>query len=470
MASTRRSRREIVREVLTRQVDPAPVVFFRVLFGILMVVEVIRYWAHGRIARYYIEPTFFFSFVEWIRPVGVGMYPVFLLMGVAALFLAIGYHYRAASVLYFLLYTYTFLLDKAQYNNHYYLVCLLAFLFAVTDADRGFSIDAVRRRLPSVVPAWQVYLFRLQVCVVFFYAGVAKINSDWLSGEPVRAWLAARSDYFLIGPLLLQEWVVFLYAYTGLFFDLGIGFALLWSRTRGAAFVLLLGFNLLNKWFYDIGIFPYLAMATFVLFMDGTRIRGLFGRWVRTRAVGGAVVRDLLGERVGTGANLRKPKPWTELLSRLGRVGIGARAVLISGFVVVQLLAPLRHFAIPGNVAWTEEGHLFSWRMKLRDKRSDEMVFHTRDPQNGAAIDLSTDELTKRQKRKMSTRPHMIIQYARHLAGDLRRMGIEKPAVYVRTSVSLNSRDPEPLIDETADLANVQYRSFVHNGWITTLE
>ena len=470
MASPRRSRPAVIKEVLTRPVDPSPVVFFRVLFGLLMVVEVIRYWAHGRIARYYIEPTFLFSFVEWIKPVGVGMYPVFILMGAAALFLAIGFHYRAASILYFVLYTYAFLLDKAQYNNHYYLICLLAFLFAATNADRGFSIDAVRRRLPSQVPAWQVYLFRLQVCIVFFYAGVAKINADWLSGEPVRAWLASRSDYFLIGPLLLKEWFVFLYAYAGLLFDLGIGFALLWSRTRGAAFVLLLGFNLLNKWFYDIGIFPYLAMATFVLFMDGTSIRGLFSRWVRTRAVGGAVVRDLLGERVETGANPRKPTPWTEPLSRLGRFGTGARAVLVSGFVLVQLLAPLRHFAIPGNVAWTEEGHLFSWRMKLRDKRADEIAFHTKDPHSGNITALSTDGLTRRQKRKMSTRPHMIVQYARHLSEDLRKSGFENAPVYVRTSVSLNGRDPRPLVDERVDLANVQYRSFVHNGWITALE
>ena len=69
----------------------------------------------------------------------------------------------------------------------------------------------------------------------------------------------------------------------------------------------------------------------------------------------------------------------------------------------------------------------------------------------------------------MSTRPH-IVQYARHLSEDFRKSGFENAPVYVRTSVSLNSRDPKPLIDERADLANVQYRSFVHNGWITTLE
>ncbi len=91
------------------------------------------------------------------------MYLVFALMGASALLLAIGYYYRAASALFFVLYTYTFLLDKAQYNNHYYLICLLAFLFAMTDANRAFSIDAVRRGLSSRVPAWQIYLFRLQI-------------------------------------------------------------------------------------------------------------------------------------------------------------------------------------------------------------------------------------------------------------------------------------------------------------------
>ena len=465
MASTQRSRPAICKTVLTKLVDAAPLGLFRILFGLLMVVEVLRYWAYGRIARYYIEPTFFFSFIEGIRPVGSAMYLVFVLMGAAALLLAIGYYYRAASALFCVLYTYTFLLDKAQYNNHYYLICLLAFLFVMTDANRAFSIDAVRRRLPSRVPAWQVYVFRLQVCIVFFYAGVAKINSDWLAGEPVRAWLAARSDYFLIGPLLIQEWFVYAYAYGGLLFDLFIGFALLWSPTRGIGFVLLVGFNVLNKWFYDIGIFPYVTMATFVLFVNASTIRRFFERWPRTRAVGRAVMLDLLGPRLDVRTSDRRPidKWW-------GRVRSHATAFLMAVFVLVQLVAPLRHFAIRGHVGWTDEGHNFSWRMKLRDKRVHEIAFYTRDSLTGHTRDLSTAELTSRQERKMSRRPHMILQYAKHLAENLREEGVETLAVYVRTSVSLNSRDPKPLIDEQVNLAAVQYHRFVHNDWITLLD
>ena len=479
----------------------------------LMVVEVLRYWAYGRIARYYIEPTFFFSFVEWIRPVGSAMYLVFVLMGASALLLAIGYYYRAASVLFFVLYTYTFLLDKAQYNNHYYLICLLAFLFAMTDANRTFSIDSVRQRLPSHVPAWQIYIFRLQICIVFFYAGVAKINSDWLAGEPVRMWLAARSDYFLIGPLLLREWFVYAYAYAGLLFDLFIGFVLLWSPTRGIGLGLLVGFNALNKWFYNIGIFPYLTMATFAIFMNASTIRRFLDRWPRTRAVGRALVLDLMGSCLdargsascetttyagsigrrsayirshataflrgclkilgtvpcGRGEGVSPSKNAPSEGPQRGPPG-GFRPLLIAVFVLVQLVAPLRHLAIRGHVGWTEEGHNFSWRMKLRDKRVHEIAFYTRDPLTGSTLDLSTAELTSRQKTKMSRRPHMILQYAKHLAENLQRKGVETPVVYVRTSVSLNSRDPQPLIDEQVNLAAVQYRCFAHNDWITFLD
>ena len=461
----------IHKEALTKLVDAAPLGLFRILFGLLMVVEVLRCWAHGRIARYYIEPTFFFPFIEGIKPVGSAMYLVFVLMGAAALLLAIGFYYRAASALFFVLYTYTFLLDKAQYNNHYYLICLLAFLFLMTDANRAFSIDAVRRRLPSRVPAWQVYIFRLQICIVFFYAGVAKINSDWLAGEPVRAWLAARSDYFLIGPLLLQEWFVYAYAYGGLLFDLFIGFALLWGPTRSIGFVLLIGFNVLNKWFYDIGIFPYLTMATFVIFMNASTIRRWFDRWPRTRAVGRAVVLDMLGSRLDARSSdsseaTARAEP---IRRRLVRVRSHVTVFLMVAFVLVQLVAPLRHFAIRGHVGWTDEGHNFSWRMKLRDKHVHEIAFYTRDSLTGRTVDLSTEELTSRQKRKMARRPHMILQYAKHLAENLRKEGVENPAVYVRTSVSLNSRDPKPLIDEQVNLAAVQYRRFVHNDWITLL-
>ena len=69
------------------------------------------------------------------------MYLVFFAMGLAALGVALGFLYRASAILFFLTYTYVFLLDKTHYNNHYYLISLLGFLLIFVDAHRWASVD-----------------------------------------------------------------------------------------------------------------------------------------------------------------------------------------------------------------------------------------------------------------------------------------------------------------------------------------
>ena len=406
---------------------------FRILFGVLMMWEVIRYWRDGRLERDYIEPEFFFKFIEPLPTLGEGAVPVFIVMFAAALFLAIGYAYRAAAIVFFLLYTYVFLIDKTQYNNHYYLISLLALLFSVTGANRTLSLDACCRTLPSQAPRWHVLIFRFQIFIVFFYAGVAKINGDWLAGEPVREWLKARSDYVLIGQFLTEEWFVYCYAYAGMTFDLAIGFLLVCRRTRPWTLPPLMIFSAMNMWFYDIGIFPYLTTAVWILFVDDalrfwpSRLRP------EHRPLAGYRLKPLVG-------------------------------VLVGGFALLQVLYPLLHFAIPGNVSWTDEGHNFAWHMKLRDKNAEEFYFYT-NTTSGVPRKLPVDDLTDRQIWRMMTRPHMIIQYAHHLGEQLAAAG-QDPNVHVRAIVSLNYRHRGPLIDERIDLTDARYSLFSHNDWI----
>ena len=41
--------------------------------------------------------------------------------------------------------------------------------------------------------------------MVYVFAGLAKLNADWLlDAQPLRIWLAARSDLPIVGPLLAQ--------------------------------------------------------------------------------------------------------------------------------------------------------------------------------------------------------------------------------------------------------------------------
>jgi hypothetical protein len=228
--------------ILVMPVDASSLATFRVLFGALMLWEVYRYHDYDRIFRYYIAPDFLFpyEFFLFLSPLpGPWMYLVFFVMGLAALGVALGFFYRISAFLFFLTYTYVFLLDKAQYNNHYYLISLLAFLLICVDAHRWASIDQkLRPRLhEEFVPFWHLFILRAQVFLVYFFGGVAKLNSDWLAGEPMRAWLANRADYPLVGQFFTTEAGVYFFTYGGLLFDLGVGWLLVWKRTRFLAFL-----------------------------------------------------------------------------------------------------------------------------------------------------------------------------------------------------------------------------------------
>ena len=62
-------------------------------------------------------------------------------LGIAALMIAAGLLYRIAIVYFFLAYLYILLLDRANFNNHFYLFVLLAFLLSLAPANRAWSLD-----------------------------------------------------------------------------------------------------------------------------------------------------------------------------------------------------------------------------------------------------------------------------------------------------------------------------------------
>ena len=50
-----------IREYLFSPIDIASLACFRISFGIILLVEVLRYFRHDWVARYFIEPKFHFS-------------------------------------------------------------------------------------------------------------------------------------------------------------------------------------------------------------------------------------------------------------------------------------------------------------------------------------------------------------------------------------------------------------------------
>ncbi len=416
---------------LATPIDIASLVFFRIGFGAIMVWEAWRFLTGGKVDRYFIEPTFYFKYLgfAWVEPwPGHWMYLHFYLLGALGLCIALGLFYRLSAILFALGYTYVFLLDQAQYQNHYYLICLVSTLMIFVPAHRALSIDA--RRRPNLrsefVPSWTLWLLRAQVAIVYFFAGIAKINTDWLRGFPLRDWLPG-SDFYLppFSYLLYQDWAALLFSYAGLAIDLLAAPLLLWRPTRRWMLGLLLLFHFTNEQLFGIGVFPALASALTLLFLSPSWPRRICN-WPRS---------------TGT-------PPSFSLLPRPALLALAA-------YLAIQIFLPLRHWLYPGNPSWTEEGHRFAWHMKLRDKDC-RASFVLEGP--GARWDVEPlNYLSHRQMRKMPSRPYMAVQFARHLVIQAREDGRGPVEVRARINCSLNGRRSFPLIDPQVDLATREY-------------
>ena len=284
------------------------------------------------------------------------------------------------------------------------------------------------------VPFWSVFLLRAQVAIVYFFAGIAKIDRDWLQAEPMRSWLAARTDVPILGRFFREQWAGFLFSWGGLLFDLTIVPLLAWRRTRPFAFVGAVLFHLMNARLFEIGIFPWLMLSVSTLFFDPGWPRKVFAFIDRTPG--------------------QAPAPWPV-----------RRTVLAVGgaYLALQVAFPLRHLLYPGPVAWTEEGHRFSWRMKLRDKEAAVQI-RVRDAKSGESWIEPLGDLTTKQRRTMAAHPDMILQYAHYLAR-LYREDQREVEVYAVAKVSLNGRAPQLLVDPAVDLAK-QPRDLRHAAWI----
>lgn len=428
-------------------VDISSLVVFRICFGALMFWEVCRYEGPDWIRRYYIDPVFHFNYpgFEWVVPwPGDGMFLHFDVLGAVTLCILFGFAYRISSALFFLGFSYVFLLDQARYLNHFYLVCLVSLLMVFVPAHRSLSVDAWLdpRARSSFAPAWSLWLLRTQLGIVYFYGGLAKLNWDWLQGWPLRLWFANRTDTPVLGPFLGDPIVAVLAAYAGLAIDLLAFPLMLKARSRPVMFSLLATFHLLNATLFSIGIFPWLSLAMTLLFFPPDWPRRLL------RLVGRERKRYL-------------PTP----------VPAANRSILAALFVylLLQLTIPLRHWLYPGDVAWTEEGHRFSWRMKLRDKEGF-VKFYVRDPSTRRRIPMEWRELlTDWQYQEMATRPDMIAQFARYLNNRVMREGRGPVEVTVRALVSLNGRRREFLIDPEVNLAAQDNYTFQRAPYVVPL-
>lgn len=434
----------------TKLTSAAPLATFRIGFGLMMALSIVRFWANGWIEKLYLEPSYFFSYryFEWVKPLGQWTYGLFLLAFVSALLIMVGWKYRWATVLFFVSFTYIELMDKTTYLNHYYFVSLLSFLLIWLPAADYFSVDA-RGQEGVRVPRWTIDCLKVFVAVVYVYAGLAKLNSDWLlHAQPLAIWLPAKYSIPLLGDLLQQRWVHFAFAWSGAAYDLFIPFLLLWRPTRAVAFGLVVVFHVLTRVLFPIGMFPYIMIVSALIFFGAEwherwlgRLSGVGEKW----KYGNILQLGKSGEKTRAikGARPQDAK------------AVGWSKVVVAAVLVLHLLLPWRYLLSPGELFWTESGYRFSWRVMLMEKAG-YLTYRLEDPATGKRRVINTsDYLTSFQQKQLATQPDFILEFAHFLAEEHRQQNGSLPAVYAESYVALNGRGSTVYVDPEVNLTTI---------------
>lgn len=168
---------------------------------------------------------------HWLIPVHIVVLTIMFLfmigawtriMGLLTAFFVLSYANRAVGAL--------FGLDQIN--------CFLAFYLAIGPAGAAYSVDAWWRArkgrggaLPSVMANISLRLIQMHMCVVYFFAGVGKLQGDtWWNGTAI--WLAfASNEYQTLDLTWTAEylWFINILTYVSLFWEVSYPF-LIWPK------------------------------------------------------------------------------------------------------------------------------------------------------------------------------------------------------------------------------------------------
>jgi len=427
---------------LSESCHPIGLATFRFLFGSIMFISGLRFIAKGWIQEFYLEPKFHFKYYgfEWVDVLPeYGLYLVFGLLLFSALGIALGFLYRLNTILFFLCFTYIELLDKTLYLNHYYFVSLIGLLLIFIPANNYASLDVyLGIKKPQYIKRFYVLIIQIQIAVLYFFAGVAKINTDWLfHGQPMDIWLDKYHYLPVIGSILSLKSTAIFCSWFGMLYDISLPFLLWGNKTRKWAYLAVVVFHLATALLFPIGVFPFVMIGATLIFFPPVQFQKL----------------KCFINRFKKHGNILKTQSVNP-----------SKAVIIclSLHLLFQVLFPLRHLLYKGNVLWTEEGFNFSWRVMLVEKSGVANFFV---PTEDNFIEVRNSlYLSPLQEKMMSTQADFMLQYAHFIAKEYKA-----DEVYCDAFVTLNGRPPQRYINQTTNLVK-EHDSFATKTYIIPLK
>jgi hypothetical protein len=430
-----------IHQFLNTKVSAAPLVSFRLIFGALMVFSAIRFMYLGWIEDHFTEPLFHFKYYgfSWVQSASrVTLYAIHILMILSAIGIMFlqGIAYRIAALVLFLSFTYTELIDLTYYLNHYYFVSLVCFLLIFMPS----TVSPFANLKEAQIRRSSIFILKSQIAILYVYAGLAKINYDWLiEALPLKIWLPANDNIFLLGPLFAWKYSPYIFSWAGMLYDTFIVLFLVYTPTRIWAYLTVIIFHSLTGILFQIGVFPLVMIGiASIFFSDAWHVK---------------FVRFFVKEKTPIRTQ-NSPSSNCALFH-----------YLILGYLVFQVLFPWRYLLYPGNLFWTEEGYRFSWRVMLMEKAGT-ATFYVKDTKTGReGIVNNAEFLNPHQEKQMAMQPDMILQFAHFLGKHYQNQGVYEPEVRAEVYVTLNAKPSKLLVDPSVDLMK-ETDSFKPKNWI----
>ena len=423
---------------------------FRIGFGLLVAFSSLRFLAKGWVDTLYLAPEnhLTYRWFGWVAPLPAPwMHLHMVALAALGICIALGYRHRLATAFFIVGFAYTELIEASLYLNHYWFITLAAVLLLLLPAHHHWSLDAATGRAARHTQAWVIWALRAQVGIVYVFAGIAKLNGDWLfHAQPLRLWLADRTHLPVIGSFLDEPLVAYAASWGSAAFDCTIVAWLLWRRSRPWAYAVLVVFHIAT-WllFPKIGVFPWVMIFCALVFFSPDWPRKL---WAMTSN------KSKISDEIAISIESRNT-------ARVSRPAI----VLLAVFAAVQVFLPLRHYLEPGNVRWNEQGYYLAWRVMLTEKAG-HLEYEVTDPATGRNW-LAYPELvlTDWQAAHTATRPDLIHATALLIADHYQQQGIPDAEVRATSWVSMNGRQAKQFMDPAINLA-AHPRGEIPTGWI----
>ena len=416
---------------------------FRILLGFVLTLQSIYWIITEFIKENIIEPTFLFPFIEGLKPLSdtlmnFGLNGVLL---ISSFLIMTNKLYRLGLILYLFSFTYLWLLCQGFFNNHYYLISIICFLLLFSKTPFS-KIEKIR--IPSL------YLYSLQTLIVLVYiiAGINKINPYWLVDLQPMTYILTKAG------INEGSFFIVIFSYLGLFFDLLIGPFLMMKKTRFFGIIAAILFHLINFIIFlliggEIGFFPFLMIATLILFINSDKLEG----------------------KILTN-NAR-------LLSRQYFNKNIAYVLLI--FFFFQIIIPFRHVFFKEHVDYTGIGQRFSWRLKNMYKEPKtsgliEFTVLTENSDTVSTFNLFNIEnaniiLTNRQKTNLIYYPNLIPVFTKKLEEHFKKLINNNDFDFIikgRCEIGFMGRDQQLLFDPDLDLTSI--KNYNTNLWLEPLK